>query len=382
MNFQFGPIHQDVLTLARDFVNQTVRPRIEIHEREATFPSEIMAIAAKLGLTGIIIPEEYGGAGLDTLALALVVEEISKVSPALALIICANNSLSGAPIIAYGNEEQKKKYLPLLARGEYYGCYAMTEPDAGSDVANLQARALLEGDTWMLSGTKTLITNGSVADVIVGIFRTGPNSHKGLSAFIIETTTPGFKVQRVEKKMGLSCSPTAELFFDTCHIPRENLLGAEGDGFKIAMQTMNGGRVYIAAQALGIAEGALNLALQYAKSRNAFGKPLSEHQALQHKLANMATNIEAARSLVYRTCTEKDSGASYIKLASMSKLFATEMACSVVYDALQIFGGMGYIQGNRIERLYRDVRALPIYEGTSEIQLNIIADAIIHNKFE
>ena len=381
MDFTLSPEHEAVRATVHDYTRQKVHQTIEQFENSATFPQELIKIAGDIGLLGIIIPDEYGGAGLDTLALALVVEEISKVSPALALIICANNSLSGAPIIAHGNEEQKKKYLTGLASGNMYGCYAMTEPNAGSDVASLQAKAVLDKDTWVLSGTKTLITNGSIANVAVGIFRTSIHPHKGLSAFIIDTATPGFKVMRVEHKMGLSASPTAEIQFDDCRVPRENLLGILGEGFKIAMQTMNSGRVYIAAQALGIAEGALDLALGYAGSRRTFGKLLTEHQAIQHSLADMATDIELARSLIYRTCFLKDSGVSYVKFASMSKLFATEMACKTVSSALQIFGGIGYIHGSRIERLYRDVRALPIYEGTSEIQKNIIANAIIHDKF-
>ncbi len=381
MDFTLPPEHEAVRTTVRDYTKQKVEPSIEEFESRATFPHALIETAAEMGLLGIIIPDKYGGAGLDTLALVLAVEEISKVSPALALIICANNSLAGAPIIAHGNDAQKEKYLTGLARGDIYGCYAMTEPNAGSDVASLRAKATLEGDTWVLSGTKTLITNGSIADVVIGIFRTSIHPHKGLSAFIIDTATEGFAVTRVENKMGLSASPTAEIYFDGCRIPRENLLGSIGDGFRIAMQTMNSGRVYIAAQALGIAEGALNLALGYAGTRKTFGKIIAEHQVIQHSLADMATEIELARSIIYRTCFLKDSGAPYVKLASMSKLFATEMACRTVDRALQIFGGVGYIRGNRIERLYRDVRALPIYEGTSEIQKNIIANAILNNKF-
>ena len=381
MDFTLSPEHEAVRTTVRDYTKQKVEPSIEQFESTATFPHALIEIAAEMGLLGIIIPDEYGGAGLDTLALVLVVEEISKVSPALALIICANNSLAGTPIIAHGNDAQKEKYLTGLAGGDIYGCYAMTEPNAGSDVASLRAKATLDGDTWVLSGTKTLITNGSIADVVIGIFRTSIHPHKGLSAFIIDTATEGFAVTRVEDKMGLSASPTAEIYFDGCRIPRENLLGSIGDGFRIAMQTMNSGRVYIAAQALGIAEGALNLALGYAGTRKTFGKIIAEHQVIQHSLADMATEIELARSIIYRTCFLKDSGAPYVKLASMSKLFATEMACRTVDRALQIFGGVGYIRGNRIERLYRDVRALPIYEGTSEIQKNIIANAILNNKF-
>lgn len=382
MDFTLSVEHEAIRTMVRDYTSQHVHPSIEKFEQSATFPSALIEIAGDIGLLGIIIPEQYGGTGLDTLALTLVVEEISKVSPALALIICANNSLSGAPIIAHGSEEQKQGYLPGLALGDLYGCYAMTEPNAGSDVASLQASAKLDGDMWVLNGTKTLITNGSIADIAVGIFRTSIHPHKGLSAFIIDTSTHGFRASRVEHKMGLSASPTAEIVFEDCKIMRGNLLGNLGDGFKIAMQTMNGGRVYIAAQALGIAEGALELAVSYAKSRRTFGKLLVEHQAVQHHIAEMATDIELARSLIYRTCFLKDSGAPYVKYASMSKLFATEMACKVVDRALQIFGGVGYIQGNRIERLYRDVRALPIYEGASEIQKNIIANAVIHSKFE
>ncbi len=381
MDFTLSPDHEAIRRAVHDYTTQKVHSSIEAFEETATFPAELIELAAQMGLLGIIIPEEFGGAGLDTLALALVVEEISKVSPALALIICANNSLSGAPIIAHGNQDQKKKYLTQLAIGDTYGCYAMTEPNAGSDVASLQAKAVLDGDFWVLNGVKTLITNGSIADIAVGIFRTGPHPHKGLSAFIIDLPTPGFKIARVEHKMGLSASPTAEIVFEDCKIPRENLLGERGDGFKIAMQTMNSGRVYIAAQALGIAEGALDLALTYAGSRRTFGKLLSEHQVIQHSLADMATDIELARSLIYRTCALKDSGASYVKFASMSKLFATEMAVKAVNNALQIFGGVGYVRGSRIERLYRDVRALPIYEGASEIQKNIIANAIIYNRF-
>jgi butyryl-CoA dehydrogenase len=291
----------------------------------------------------------------------------------------ANNSLSCVPILNHGTEEQKQKYLVPLAKGDKLGCWLLTEPGAGSDVAGIKSSARPEGNHWVLNGDKIFVTNGSVADVCVGVFRTGPDRHNGLTAFIIESSSPGFKVTRVEEKMGLNCSLTAQLFFDNCRIPKENMLGEEGQGFKIAMQTLNGGRVNIAAQSLGVAKGAFREAFAYAQTREQFGKKLSDFQAIQFMLAEMAMEIEAAELMTYRAAWLKDRGLPFIKSASMAKAYASEMAARVVDRAFQIFGGSAYLKPTLIERFYRDVRIFQIYEGTSQVQRKIIFKELMKN---
>lgn len=372
MDFELSQEQKMIQEMVRNFVKREVKPEIEEYEEAETFPMPLVKKAAKLGLLGIIVPEEYGGAGADTISYCLMEEEIAKISAGLGLIMSANNSLSCTPILNHGTEEQKQKYLVPLAKGDKLGCWLLTEPGAGSDVAGIKSTARLEGDYWVLNGNKIFVTNGSVADICVGVFRTGPDRHKGLTAFIIEGSSPGLIVGKVEKKMGLKCSLTAQLFFDDCKIPKENLLGEIGQGFKVAMQTLNGGRVNIAAQSLGVAKGAFQEAFAYAQIREQFGKKISEFQAIQFMLAEMAMEIEAAELMIYRAAWLKDNGLPFIKSASMAKAFASEMAERVASKALQIFGGSGYLKPTLVERFYRDARVLQVYEGTSQVQRMII----------
>ncbi|MBI4837477.1 MAG: acyl-CoA dehydrogenase family protein [Candidatus Portnoybacteria bacterium] len=372
MDFEFSQEQKMIQGMVRDFVKREVKPEIEEYEETESFPMPLVKKAAGLGLLGIIIPEKYGGAGADTISYCLMEEEIAKISAGLGLIMSANNSLSCTPILDHGTEEQKQKYLVPLAKGDKLGCWLLTEPGAGSDVAGIKSTARLEGNHWVLNGDKIFVTNGSVADICVGVFRTGPDRHKGLTAFIIESSSPGFEVTRVEKKMGLKCSLTAQLFFNNCRIPKENILGGEGQGFKIAMQTLNGGRVNIAAQSLGVAKGAFQEALAYAQNREQFGKKISEFQAIQFMLSEMAMEIEAAELMTYRAAWLIDRGLPFIKSASMAKAYASEMAERVASKALQIFGGSGYLKPTLVERFYRDARVLQVYEGTSQIQRMII----------
>ncbi len=380
MNFELNEEQKIIQQTALEFVRKEVKPQIGEYEENETFPWPLVKGAAKLGFMGMAIPEKYGGVELDTVSYCLVIEEISKISGGLALIISANNSHSGAPIAAHANEEQKQKYLPPLAAGKKLGCWAITEPNAGSDVAGQKATARLDNGQWILNGTKNFITNGSVADICVATFRTDPNPHNGLSAFIIEKSAPGFGVGRIEKKMGLNCTLTAELIFENCRIPQENLLGQKGEGFKIAMHTLNAGRISIAAQGLGIAEGAFEEALKYAKERTQFNKPIAGFQAIQFMLADMATEIELARLLIYEAAWLKDSGLQFIKHASMAKVFASEMAERTTSRAVQIFGGYGYMKDFPVERFYRDARILQVYEGTSQVQRIIIAKHLLKEK--
>ncbi len=378
MDFELQEEQKMVRDLAKSFVDNEVRPRIEEYEEKETFPWPIVKRAAELGLLGLIIPAKYGGGGADTISYCLVEEEIAKISAGLGLIISANNSLSCTPIMEHGSEEQKQKYLPPLAKGEKLGCWLLTEPGAGSDVAGIKSSARLEGDSWLLQGEKIFVTNGSVADICVGVFRTDQDRHKGLNAFIIEKNAPGFSVAKIEKKMGLKCSLTAQLLVDNCRIPKENLLGNVGDGFKIAMQTLTGGRVNIAAQSLGVAKGAFEEALKYAKERKQFGKAIAEFQAIQFMLSEMAFEIEAAELMTYKAAWLKDKGLPFIKAASMAKAFASEAAERVASKALQIFGRYGYLKPMLIERFYRDARVLQVYEGTSQVQRMIIARHLLN----
>ncbi len=373
MDFELSEEQRLIRDAARDFVKKEVKPQIEECEENEEFPWPLVKGATSRGFMGMIIPEKYGGGEIDTISYCLVIEEIAKISGGLALIISANNSLAGMPIVMYGNEEQKQKYLPPLASGRYLGCWAITEPDAGSDVAGQKSTAVFENDQWVLNGSKIFITNASVADICVATFRTDPDPHSGLSAFIIEKGAPGFEVGKIERKMGLKCTITAELIFDNCRIPQENLLARRGEGFRIAMATLNAGRVNIASQGLGIAEGAFEEALKYAKQRKQFGKPIADFQGIQFLLADMATEIEMARLMVYHAAWLKDKGLPFIKYASMAKVFASEMAERTASRAVQIFGGYGYMKDFPVERFYRDARILQIYEGTSQVQRMIIA---------
>lgn len=385
MDFALTEEHKMIREMVRNFAEKEIRHIVSDFDEKGIFPRDLVSRAADLGLMGVTVPAEYGGVGLDTVSYCIVEEELARVWASFGLIISANNSLSCAPIFNHGTEEQKKKYLIPLAKGEKLGCYAQTEPNAGSDVSGISTKASFDekAGQYVINGNKTFITNGDVAAICVLIARTSRKVvvnnkvHQGLSAFIVEGGTPGFLVGKHENKMGIRGSSTVELIFDNCRIPKENILGKEGDGFKIAMQTLNGGRINIAAQAVGIARGALEESLKYSKERKQFGQSLCEFQITQFKLAEMATRIEAARLLTWRAAQLKDSGADFAKEAAMAKLFASEAAVYVTGEAVQIHGGHGYIKEYPVERMFRDAKITQIYEGTSEIQKMVISRRLL-----
>lgn len=378
--FELAEEYKMLQAMVRELVEREVKPQIEAFEQKSEFPAELVRRLGELGFMGITIPEKYGGAGMDTLSYAIAEEEIASVWASLGLIMSANNSLSCAPIFEWGNEKQKQQYLVPLASGQKLGCYALTESDAGSDAANQKTIARRSGKYYVISGTKRLITNASRADICILIARTGEDRHRGLSAFIVETATPGFKVARAEDKMGLRCAPTCEVVLEECRAPKENLLGGEGNGWNVAMKTLNGGRINIAAQAVGIAAGALKEAIKHSCNRRQFGRSIADFQMIQAMLADMETQIEAARLLTWKAAWLKDRGLPEKELAphtAKAKLFASEMAERVASNALQIFGGDGYVKGLLVERAYRDAKATQLYEGTSQVQRIIIAKSLL-----
>jgi len=367
----------------RRFVERELEPISKQVEEEDRIPEEVVQKMRELGLFGLSIPEEYGGLGLGTLGECIVYEELSKTNACFRTRIGTNNGIGSQGILIDGTEEQKRKYLPKIASGEWTACFALTEPEAGSDAANIKTRAELKGDHWVLNGRKCFITNGNIADVATVFAVTDPQKRAkgGITAFIVEKTFPGFYVGTIEKKMGLRGSHTAELIFEDCIVPRENVIGGDqmiGYGFKTAMKVLDKGRLTMGACAVGAAQKLLELSIKYAKQRVQFGRPIAEFQAIQFMLAEMATNIYAARQMVYHAAWLRDQrGTSVIKEASMVKLFCTEMVNRVADMALQIHGGMGYMKDYPIERFYRDVRLMRIYEGTSEIQKIVIARELL-----
>jgi acyl-CoA dehydrogenase len=367
----------------RRFVERELEPISKQVEEEDRIPEEVVQKMRELGLFGLSIPEEYGGLGLGTLGECIVYEELSKTNACFRTRIGTNNGIGSQGILIDGTEEQKRKYLPKIASGEWTACFALTEPEAGSDAANIKTRAELKGDHWVLNGRKCFITNGDIADVATVFAVTDPQKRAkgGITAFIVEKTFPGFYVGTIEKKMGLRGSHTAELIFEDCIVPRENVIGGDqmiGYGFKTAMKVLDKGRLTMGACAVGAAQKLLELSIKYAKQRVQFGRPIAEFQAIQFMLAEMATNIYAARQMVYHAAWLRDQrGTSVIKEASMVKLFCTEMVNRVADMALQIHGGMGYMKDYPIERFYRDVRLMRIYEGTSEIQKIVIARELL-----
>jgi acyl-CoA dehydrogenase len=367
----------------RRFVERELEPISKQVEEEDRIPEEVVQKMRELGLFGLSIPEEYGGLGLGTLGECIVYEELSKTNACFRTRIGTNNGIGSQGILIDGTEEQKRKYLPKIASGEWTACFALTEPEAGSDAANIKTRAELKGDHWVLNGRKCFITNGDIADVATVFAVTDPQKRAkgGITAFIVEKTFPGFYVGTIEKKMGLRGSHTAELIFEDCIVPRENVIGGDqmiGYGFKTAMKVLDKGRLTMGACAVGAAQKLLELSVKYAKQRVQFGRPIAEFQAIQFMLAEMATNIYAARQMVYHAAWLRDQrGTSVIKEASMVKLFCTEMVNRVADMALQIHGGMGYMKDYPIERFYRDVRLMRIYEGTSEIQKIVIARELL-----
>jgi len=377
MNFKLSEEHEMIRKMVRDFAKNEVAPTAGERDEEERFDREIFDKMAELGLTGIPWPEEYGGIGSDYLAYCITVEELSRVCASTGVTLSAHTSLAGWPIYKFGSEEQKQKFLRPMALGEKIGAYGLTEPGSGSDAGGMKTTARRDGDSYILNGSKIFITNGGIADIYVVFAVTDTTQkHNGTSAFIVEANTPGFSVGKKEKKLGIRSSPTTEIIFEDCRVPAENMLGQEGEGFKIAMMTLDGGRNGIAAQAVGIAQGALDAATDYAKERVQFGKPIALQQGIGFKLADMATSIEAARLLTYQAAWLESEGLPYGKESAMSKLFAGDTAMKVTTEAVQVFGGYGYTKDYPVERYMRDAKITQIYEGTQEIQRLVISRMI------
>ena len=373
MNLRFTEEQDMMRKMVRDFAQSEIAPFVEKME-EGEFPKEILKKMGELGLMGIPVPEQYGGSEMDFVSYIIAIHEISKVSATVGVILSVHTSVGTNPILYFGTEEQKQKYVPKLAAGEYLGAFCLTEPSAGSDAGSLKARAVKKDDHYVLNGSKVFITNGGEADVYIVFASTNPElGIKGVSAFIVEKDTPGFIVGKDEHKMGLYGSRTVQLTFEDMKVPAENLLGQEGEGFKIAMSNLDSGRIGIAAQALGIAEAALVAATDYAKERQQFGKPIAAQQGIGFKLADMATSVEAAKLLIYRAAQLRNEGQKCGLEASMAKLFASRTAVEVSTEAIQVFGGYGYTKDYPVERYFRDAKVTEIYEGTSEIQKIVIS---------
>jgi butyryl-CoA dehydrogenase len=374
----FEPTETQAMTrkMVRDFVEQEIIPESMKYDESQEFPAHWARKMGELGLLGIFVPEKYGGSGLDTVCYAIAIEELARGDASASVIAAVCNGLACEPILRWGTEDQKRRFLVPLAKGEWVGAYALTEPGSGSDAAAMRTTARLEGDEWVLDGTKALITNAYAAKVLVTYARTGEKKYD-ISAFIVPTDAPGYKLLRKENKMGIRASDTMLLGFDGLRIPKENLLGQEGKGFNIALATLDGGRIGIAAQALGIAQRALEESLKYAKEREAFGSKIADFQAIQWKLADMATEIEAARLLTYKVARLKDGGQKHTYESSVAKLFASEAAHRAVDAAVQIHGGYGFVKDYVVEKLYRDQRITELYEGTSEVQRMVIARSVL-----
>lgn len=376
MNFQFTEEQQMMRKMVRDFAQKEISPFVPIME-QGVFPREVLKKMGELGLMGIPIPAKYGGAEMDFISYILAIHELSKVSATVGVILSVHTSVGTNPILYFGTEEQKKKYIPKLATGEYLGAFVLTEPSAGSDAGSLKSRAVRQGDEYVINGSKVFITNGGEADTYIVFASTNPEAGtRGISAFIVEKDTPGLIVGKDEHKMGLLGSRTVQLTFEDMKVPAENLLGEEGQGFKVAMANLDAGRIGIGAQSLGIAEAALECATDYAKERHQFGKPIAAQQGLGFKLADMATAVEAARLLVYRAASLRAQGLPCGKEASIAKLFASKTAVEVAVEGVQVLGGYGYTKEYPAERFFRDAKICEIYEGTSEIQRLVISRAL------
>ncbi|MEC9490117.1 MAG: acyl-CoA dehydrogenase [Halanaerobiales bacterium] len=378
MDFKLSDQQKMIQTVFRKFAEKEVDPIAAEIDESCEFPAENVRKMAEIDMMGIPFPQKYGGAGADTLSYIIGVEELSYRCATHGVILSAHVSLGAHPIYKYGTEEQKEKYLVPLAKGEKLGAFGLTEPNAGTDAASQNTTAEIDGDQYVLNGNKIFITNAGVADTFIIMAMTDKSKGtRGISAFIVEKDTPGFTVGKKEDKMGINASDTRELIFQNCRIPKENLLGKEGMGFKIAMATLDGGRIGIAAQALGIAQRALDETVKYVKEREQFGRPIGKFQGLQWYIAEMATKVESARNLVYKAAVTKDSGESFSTEAAMAKLKASETAMEVTNKAVQIFGGYGYMKEYPIERLMRDAKITEIYEGTSEVQKMVIAGSLL-----
>ena len=378
MDFQFNHEQQDLRKTVREFAEKEIAPNVMKWDEDSHFPMETIKELGRLGLLGTIFPVEYGGAGMGYVEYVIAIEELSRVDGSVGIIVAAHTSLGSNHIFIAGNEEQRKKYIPKLATGEWIGAWGLTEPGSGSDAGGARCSAVRKGDKWVLNGTKTFITNGKYADVMVVIAVTDKTAHThGLSAFVVEKGTKGFRAGKKENKLGLRASDTSEMIFEDCEIPLENLLGGEGQGFIDAMRVLDGGRISIAALGLGMAQGAYEAALKYSKQRKQFGKAISEFQAIQWKLADLATEIDAARLLTNRAAWMKDNGMKTTLESSMAKLYTSEVAVKAANEGVQIHGGYGFIKDYPAEKFYRDVKLCTIGEGTSEIQRLVIARQIL-----
>ncbi|MBI1267118.1 MAG: acyl-CoA dehydrogenase [Cryomorphaceae bacterium] len=378
MNFQPNENLQMIADMARDFAEREIRPYVMEWDESQYFPKELFKKLGELGMTGVLVPEEYGGAGLGYFEYVTVIQEISKVCGSIGLSVAAHNSLCTGHIMMFGNEEQKKKYLPLLASGEWVGAWGLTEANTGSDAMRMQCVAKQDGDSWVINGTKNWITHGISGDVAVVLARTGDLlDSRGITAFIVERGTPGFRGGKKENKLGMRASETAELIFEDCRIPASNVLGNVGEGFVQAMKILDGGRISIGALGLGIAKGALEAAVKYSKERHQFGQPISNFQAISFKLADMATEIEASEMVLMEACDLKNRHQKVTKVSAMAKYMTSEVSVRVATEAVQIFGGYGYTKDFPVEKFYRDCKLCTIGEGTSEIQKLVISREIL-----
>ncbi len=383
MDLGFTSEQQQLRKSIREFCEAEIKPHVMEWDESQHFPIDVFKRLGKLGVLGAVFPEDLGGSGYSYVDYSIVMEEIARVDPSIALSVAAHVSLCTNHIYLAGNDEQKKRYLPKLTSGEWIGCWSLTEPEAGSDAGGTRTKAVLNGDSWVLNGGKTFTTNAQVADVCVAMAMTDRSaSAHGISAFILEKDTPGFKVGKKENKLGMRCSPTGEVIFTDCHLPSTQLCGRRGEGFVDSLRILDGGRISIAALSVGLAQGAYEAALKYSKQRKQFSRFISEFQAIQHKLADMATEIDAARLLTLRAAWLKDSGASVNKESAMAKLFASESAVRVANEALQIHGGYGFIKDYPVEKFYRDVKLCTIGEGTSEIQKLVIARQLLKSHLQ
>ena len=379
--FNLTEEHLAVREAARQFAQTELKPGVIERDTKMQYPYEQVRKMAELGFLGMMVPPEYGGGGMDTLSYVLAMEEISKVDSSCSVIMSVNNSLVCWGILEYGNEAQKQKYLPLLASGEWIGSFCLSEPEAGSDATSQRTPAVDMGDHYLLNGTKNWITNGGTSKLHLVVAQTNPEKgHRGINVFIVETSWPGVVIGAKEDKLGIRASDTHTIMYNDVKVPKENRIGDDGFGFKFAMQTLSGGRIGIASQALGIAAGAYELSVAYSKEREAFGKPISQHQAIAFKLADMATEIEAARLMVYRSAVMKDQGLDYTAASAMAKLFASEVAMRHTVEAVQIHGGYGFVKEYHVERLMRDAKITQIYEGTSEIQRIVISRNLLNGE--
>ena len=377
-SFELGETHKLISASARDFAQQYIAPHVMDWDERQFFPKELLHQAGDMGFMGILVPENYGGAGLGYFEYTAIIEEISKVDPSIGLSIAAHNSLCTNHILSFGDEEQKQRWLPKLASGEWIGAWGLTEHNTGSDAGGMNANAVQDGDDWMINGSKNFITHGSSGDIAVIVVRTGEKGDsRGMTAFVVERGTPGFYAGKKENKLGMRASETAELVFDQCRIPDANRLGPVGDGFIQSMKILDGGRISIAALSLGIARGAYEASLKYSSERVQFGKPINAFQGISFKLAQMATDIEASELLMHKACYEKNMGRRMTKISAMCKLFASETCVRVANEAVQVFGGYGYSKDFPVEKYLRDSKLCTIGEGTSEIQKVVIAKQIL-----